>query len=145
LDDAHLLVDTALANAMYAMHATFHSGLMTTPGALSFSCDMVMNIPFVADLTLIHDNHQRLIDEQVICTNVRRHSHDFQPGQEVWKLVFKPDKLEPCAQSPYDIIAVHSNGTRPFLATASGLIDNIYRLPGADMQLDDDEKDLHFV
>jgi hypothetical protein len=35
LDDAHLLVDTALANAMYSTHATFHSGLMTTPGAPS--------------------------------------------------------------------------------------------------------------
>jgi hypothetical protein len=53
LDDAHLLIDTVLANAMYAMRAMFHSGLMTTPGALSFSRDMVMNIPFVADLTLI--------------------------------------------------------------------------------------------
>jgi hypothetical protein len=49
LDDAHLLIDTALANAMYTMRATFHCGLTNTPGALSFGCDM--NIPFVADLT----------------------------------------------------------------------------------------------
>jgi transposase InsO family protein len=33
LDNAHLLIDTALANAMYATCATFHSGLMSTPGA----------------------------------------------------------------------------------------------------------------
>jgi hypothetical protein len=109
LDDAHMLVDTALAN--FATHATFHSGLMTTPGVPSFSCDMVMNIPFVADLTLICDNCQRLIDERVICSNAHCHSHDYQPGQEVSKLVYKPDKLEPCAQGPYDIIVVHSNGT----------------------------------
>jgi Integrase core domain len=108
LDDAHLIVDTALANAMYATHATFHSGLMTTPGALSFSRDMVMNIPFVADLTLMR---QRLIDERVIRSNARCHSYDYQPGQEVLKLVYKPDKLEPRAQGPYDIIAVHTNGT----------------------------------
>jgi hypothetical protein len=95
LDDAHLLVDTALANAMYAMHATFHSGLMTTPGALSFGCDMVMNIPFIADLTLICDNCQRLIDESAICSIVCCHSYDYQPGQEVLKLVYKPDKLKP--------------------------------------------------
>jgi hypothetical protein len=77
LDDAHLLVDTALANAMHTMHATFHSGLMTTPGALSFGHDMVINIPFVADLTLMHDNRQRLIDERVICSNVCCHSYDY--------------------------------------------------------------------
>jgi hypothetical protein len=35
LDDAHL----------YATPATFHSGLTTSPGALSFGRDMVMNIP----------------------------------------------------------------------------------------------------
>jgi hypothetical protein len=53
LDDAHVLVDTALANAMYTTRATFHGGFLTTPGALSFSCGMVLNIPFVADLNLI--------------------------------------------------------------------------------------------
>jgi hypothetical protein len=111
LDDAHLLVDTALANAMYATRATFHSGLMTTPGALSFGRDMVMNIPLIADLTLIRANRQRLIDERAISSNARRYSYDYQPGQEVLKLVYKPDKLEPRAQGPYDIVAVHTNGT----------------------------------
>jgi hypothetical protein len=106
LDDAHLLIDTALANAMYAMHATFHSGLMTTPGALSFGRDMVMNIPLIADLTLICANRQRLIDERAISSNACCHSYDYQPGQEVLNLVHKPDKLMPRA-----LIAVHTNGT----------------------------------
>jgi hypothetical protein len=82
-----LLVDTVLANAMYATRATFHSGLMTTPGALSFGCDMVMNIPLIADLTLICKNRQRLIDEHTIRSNACCHSYDYQPGQEVLKLV----------------------------------------------------------
>jgi hypothetical protein len=42
LDDAHLLVDTTLANTMYTTQAMFHGGLLTTPGALSFSRDMVL-------------------------------------------------------------------------------------------------------
>jgi hypothetical protein len=111
LDDAHLLVDTALANAVYATRATFHGGLLTTPGALSFSRDMVLNILFVADLNLIKDHRQQLIDERALRSNERRHAYDYQPGQEVLKLVYKPDKLEPRAQGPYEIIAVHTNGT----------------------------------
>jgi hypothetical protein len=111
LDDAQLLVDTALANAVYATRATFHGGLLTTPGALSFSCDMVLNIPFVADLNLIKDHRQQLIDERAVWSNERCHAYDNQPGQEVLKLVYKPDKLEPRAQGPYEIIAVHTNGT----------------------------------
>jgi hypothetical protein len=82
LDDAHLLVDTALANAMYATRATFHGGLLTTPGALSFSRDMVLNIPFVADLNLIKNHCQQLIDEPAMHSNERRHAYDCQPGQK---------------------------------------------------------------
>jgi hypothetical protein len=100
LDDAHLLIDTVLANAMYATRATFHSGLMTTPGALSFGHDMVVNIPLIADLTLILAICQRLIDELAISSNARHHSYDYQPGQEVLKLVYKPDKLKLQAQGP---------------------------------------------
>jgi transposase InsO family protein len=35
LNDAHALLDAALANAMCASCASFHSGLQTTPGALA--------------------------------------------------------------------------------------------------------------
>jgi hypothetical protein len=52
LHDTHAL-DAALANAMYAMHASFHSGLQTSPGALAFHCNMVMNISLMSDLTLV--------------------------------------------------------------------------------------------
>jgi hypothetical protein len=100
LDDTHLLIDTALASAMYATCATFHSGLMTTPGALSFGCDMVMNISLITDLTLIQNNCQRLIDEHAIRSHARHHSYDYQPGQEVLKLVYEPDKLEPHVKVP---------------------------------------------
>jgi hypothetical protein len=89
----------------------FHGGLLTTPGALSFSRDMVLNIPFVADLNLIKDHRQQLIDEHALRSIERRHAYDYQPGQEVLKLDYKPDKLEPRAQGPYEIIAAHTNGT----------------------------------
>jgi hypothetical protein len=112
LDDSHLLVDTALANTMCATHATFHSGLMTTPGALSLGRDMPMNTPLVSDLTLIRDNRQRLIHERLIHSNVRCHSYDYQPGQEVLKLVYKPDKLKPGAQGLYSYHTVECSYKR---------------------------------
>jgi hypothetical protein len=58
LNDVHALVDAALANAMDTTHASFHSGLQTTPGALAFHHDMVMNIPLMSDLTLVQQNRQ---------------------------------------------------------------------------------------
>jgi hypothetical protein len=50
LNDPHALVDAALANPMYTTRASFHSGLQTTPGALAFHRNMVMNIPLMSDL-----------------------------------------------------------------------------------------------
>jgi hypothetical protein len=56
LNDAHAIVDATLADAMYATHASFHSGLQTIPGALAFHHNMVMNIPLMLDLMLVQQN-----------------------------------------------------------------------------------------
>jgi transposase InsO family protein len=111
VDDARQLVNTALSNAMYATRASFHSGIKSTPGALAFNRDMVMNIPFVADLHLIRDHRQQLIDQRLLTSNRKRISYDYQPNQEVLKLVYEPAKLEPRATGPYRVNAVHTNGT----------------------------------
>jgi hypothetical protein len=71
LNNAHALVDAALANAMYTTRASFHSGLRTTPGALAFHCNMVMNIPLMSDLMLIQQNWQQLIDHCLIESNCK--------------------------------------------------------------------------
>jgi transposase InsO family protein len=111
IDDAKQLVNTALANAMYATRASFHSGIKSTPGALAFNRDMVMNIPFVADLNLIRDHRQQLIDQRLLTSNTKRISYDYRPNQEVLKLIYEPAKLEPRATGPYRVNAVHANGT----------------------------------
>ena len=73
--------------------------------------DMILDIPLVADLELIRQNRQALIDEQLIRANRRRISHDYQPNDEVLILAYKPDKLAPHAIGPFRITAVHTNGT----------------------------------
>ena len=105
------LLDTALANAMYATRSSYNSAILTTPGAMAFHRDMVMNIPFLADLNLIQQHRQHLIDERLLVNNRKRYSYDYQPGQQVLKLAYKPDKLAPRATGPYLIHSVHANGT----------------------------------
>jgi transposase InsO family protein len=91
LNDAHALVDAALANAMYATCTSFHSGLQSTPGALAFHHNMVINIPLMSDLTLVQQNRQQLIDQRLIKSNRKRFAYDYQPNQELLKLEYKPD------------------------------------------------------
>ena len=109
--DANQLVDTAIANAVFATRSTIHSGLKTTPGGLAFSRDMILNLPLVADFQEIQARRQQLIDKRLIEANRRRYSYDYGIGDEVLKLTFNPDKLEQRAHGPYKIQRVHTNGT----------------------------------
>ena len=58
------MLDTALANAMYATRVTFQASILTTPGAMAFHRDMVMNVPFMADLNLIQQHRQQISNRE---------------------------------------------------------------------------------
>jgi hypothetical protein len=106
------LLDTAIANAMYATRwCTNHSALRTTPGGLAFGRDMILNIPLVTDFELLRERRQQLIDQRLIAANAKRFSYNYRVGDEVLKLVYKPNKLDPRATGPFVVGQVHANGT----------------------------------
>ena len=109
--DAAQLVDTAIAEAMFAHRASYRESLGSTPGSIAFGRDMVLDIPVIADLIAIRDKRQQLIDDRLIKANRRRFSHDYVIGDQVLKLTYKPNKLQPRAEGPYPIEQVHTNGT----------------------------------
>lgn len=111
VESAIQMVDTALANCLFALRSSFHSGLGSSPGSLAFNRDMILDIPLVADWLLIQQKRQALIDQRLIEANRKRFSHDYHIGDEVLKLVYNPTKLEPRAVGPYRIETVHANGT----------------------------------
>ena len=109
--DANQLVDTAIATAVYATRCSYNSSLQTTPGGLAFGRDMFLNIPLQTDLQLLQQHRQQLVDQRLIAANRKRFSYDYQIGQEVLKLVYKPNKLGTRAEGPYRVEQVHANGT----------------------------------
>ena len=111
IDEANLLIDTALQTAAYSARTAIHTTLKISPGALAFHRDMLLNIPVIADLQLLRENRQALIDTQLMRANRSRISHDYQPNDQVLVLTYKPDKLEPRATGPFTIDRVHTNGT----------------------------------
>ena len=105
------IIDTALQTAAYAVRATMHTTMKLSPGAMVFSRDMILNIPIVADFELLKQRKQALIHENLLRENRKRISYDYQVGDQVMKLTYKPNKLEPRATGPYPITRVHANGT----------------------------------
>ena len=49
MTQARDIIDQALATAMHAMQTTVATTLGSTPGSLTFSRDMFLNIPLIAD------------------------------------------------------------------------------------------------
>ncbi|KAG7343122.1 hypothetical protein IV203_021067 [Nitzschia inconspicua] len=74
-----------------------------TPGGLAFCCDMILNIPLITDLQQLQKHRQQLIDQRLILTNTKRFSYDCAIGDEVLKLTYNPDKLQPRVTGPYKI------------------------------------------
>ena len=111
VDDAKQMVDTAIANAVHAHRSTFHGTINATPGSLAFHRDMILDLPLIADLQLIREHRQQLIDRNLITANRRRFAYDYQVGEQVLKLIVNPNKLDPRAIGPFTIARVHTNGT----------------------------------
>jgi len=111
IQEAASLVDAAIAEAIFAHRASYSEALGSTPGAVAFGRDMILNIPVIADLISIRNRRQHLIDERLIKANRRRFAYDYAVGEQVLKLVYKPNKLQPRAEGPYPITRVHTNGT----------------------------------
>jgi transposase InsO family protein len=122
--NAKHLVDTAIADAVYATRCTYNSTLKTTPGGLAFGRDMILNIPLVTDLQQLQKRRQELIDQRLIVANTKRYSYDYAIGDEILKLTYFPDKLEPRATGPFTITRVHANGTLS-IQLSPGVIERI--------------------
>ena len=129
IQGANDLVDYALATASHALRSSCHRTMGLSPGAVVFHRDMLIDIPFVADMLLLRDNRQALIDYNLRRENNRRRTFDCQIGQRVLEHLPKPAKLGLRTRGPYRIEQVHTNGTLTIRRTPA-LLDrvNIRRL-----------------
>ena len=109
--EAKQVVDTALATAAYAARASIHSTMGVSPASIIFHRDMLLDVPLIADLQALKTRRQDMIRKNLVRANKARvKHHDYQPGQQVLKLIYNPHKLETRATGPYRIQKVHTNG-----------------------------------
>jgi hypothetical protein len=105
------LVDTAIADAVYAARCSYHSALKSTPGSVAFGQDMILNIPIITDLQQLQKRRQELVNKRLIEANAKRFAYDYAVWERVLRLVYHTDKLDPSAVGPYTITQVHAIGT----------------------------------
>ena len=98
------MVDSAIATALHAIHATVHSTLGITRGALIFHRDMLHDIP-------LQQKRQVLIDENLRRQNKNRRQFKYRVNDEVLLIEPTPNKLDPRAYGPFRIINTWTNDT----------------------------------
>lgn len=111
LQQAEAAMDEALSTATHVTRCAVSRSLGTSPGALVFRRDMLLDLPIVVDLWKIQQGRQSLIDENLIRQNRKRRDFNYAVGQEVLLKAVNPSKLEPRAHGPYQIVQVYTNGT----------------------------------
>ncbi len=106
------LVDNGLATTMHLMRSTISKVLKTSPGALAFSWDMLLNVPLIAEWQTITRNRKALVNDANLKNNQWCINYDYYIGQHVLKYdnTIK-GKLDVKTSVPFEIVHVHINGT----------------------------------
>jgi len=110
-EEAVEYMDNALASTVHGLRCVINHTMKTSPGALVFQRDMLMDVPLVADLEAIRGRRQQQIDDNLRRTNKGRVDYNYQVGDMVKLKVVDPSKLEGHFKGPFKIIQVFTNGT----------------------------------
>ena len=100
-----------LAAAAFAMCSAYHTTLRATPGQLIFGRDMILNMHYIADWTVIKACKQQLICKNNIIKNSRHIPYQYKVGDMVMLENHRANKYEQPYKGPYLIMQVNTNGT----------------------------------
>jgi transposase InsO family protein len=65
-EDARTMVEYCLATASYLLRCAANRALGVSPGALVFHRDMLIDVPYVANLLLLREKKQAVIDDNLL-------------------------------------------------------------------------------
>ena len=123
--EASQLIDRILASAQYAVRVCINKTYGLTPGSIAFHRDMLLPIPIVVNLQMLRQRRQILIDKNNLRENRRRKQHDYNIGDQMMIIAYKPNALDDeRGKGPYAITQVHVNGTVSYMLNEE-VIDRI--------------------
>ena len=108
--DTTNMIDNALATVVHASRCAVNHTMQTSPGAMVFNRDMMINVPLIANLLAIGDRRQHLVNENLRRINAKRIDHSYSVGDWVKFVEYNPDKLDYRTHVPYRIVRVFTNG-----------------------------------
>ena len=110
-EDAEDIMDDALSTCVHALRCAINHTMQTSPGAMVFNRDMLMQVPLIADLDAIRGRRQQLIDNNLLRTNNKRVDYNYAVDGKAYVKVHEPNKLQEVLHGPYRITRIYTNGT----------------------------------
>jgi hypothetical protein len=102
-----------LDNVSWAICSTYHTVLKASPGMAIFGCNMLFNIPFVADWNKIGDYRQSQTKYNTAHINSKQVDYDYKVGNKVlvkqYGILCKEES--PYSKKPWTIMTIFTNGT----------------------------------
>ena len=92
-------IDTFLTNASWAICSTYHTVLKASPGAAIFGCNMLFDIPYIADWNKIGDFRQHQTNINTAHENKQCVDYDYKVGE---KVLVRTDGILRKTESHYD-------------------------------------------
>ena len=89
----------------------YHTTLCAKPGKLIFGRDMILNMQYLADWTVIKTCKQQFIRKINIIENSKRIPHQYKVGDMVMLENHPANKYEQPYKGPYLVMQVNTNGT----------------------------------
>jgi hypothetical protein len=103
-------VDVFLDNTAWAIHSTYHTVLKASPGTAIFGCNMLFDIPFIANWNKIGDHRQCQTDLNTARENSKQVDYDYKVDSKV--LLTEQGILRkaesPYSKKPWTITTIHT-------------------------------------
>ena len=117
-----------LAAIMFAIRATYHTILQTSPMQLVFCWDAILNIKHVSDWEQIRQRKQFQINHNNKRENMRRNNHQYKVGDKILVKHKKNSKHELKFMGPIPITQINDNGRVRFQKGIINDATNIRRI-----------------
>ena len=111
---------------MHATRCSVNHAIQTSPGAMVYGRDMLMDVPLIANLLAILERRQLLIDKNLMRMNSKRINYNYKVGDQIMIKRYDPTKLQKKLHGPYPIQQVFTNGT--VRVKRAELIDETYNI-----------------
>ena len=119
MNNTQQVTDNVLATCMHATRCAVNALMETSPGAIVNNRDMLLDIPLVANLGLVQERRQQLVNDNLRRQNAQRVDYKWKVRDQFNIVIWEKTKGSQQLEGSFTITATKTNGTDDFRHSAN--------------------------